>query len=234
MSVKETSQKLRNFAKILVGNRALDLYLKYAGIKTLNSATLVPFALLLGKDMFSDVIKTFVQKGGMIPKQLPVIDDPLLGTYLKLAGLTTINLTPETLLPLGVLMAVWELFLNKKQTGGAASNITKSLNDFAKKLVGNRALDLYLKYTGIKTLNSATLVPFALILGKDMFADVIKYGVVVQKGGKDPLAKNIPLVDDPLLGTYLKFMGLSTLDLTPTTLVPLGILVGLHYLYTNN
>ena len=39
--------------------------------------------------------------------------------------------------------------------------------DFAKKLLGNRILDLYLKYTALKTLNSATMVPIAFIMGRD-------------------------------------------------------------------
>ena len=33
------SKKLRNFAESLVGNRVLDLYLKYIGVKTLTSVS---------------------------------------------------------------------------------------------------------------------------------------------------------------------------------------------------
>ena len=57
----------------------------------LNSATLVPFALLFGRDAFKYYItddikdnKTIAQYGGTkIPDNLPFIDDELLGTYLE-------------------------------------------------------------------------------------------------------------------------------------------------------
>ena len=48
--LKNTSDRIRKFATDLVGNRVFDLYLKYVGIKTLTSATLVPVALLVGRD----------------------------------------------------------------------------------------------------------------------------------------------------------------------------------------
>ena len=100
--LKRVSNKLYNFASGLVGNRVLDLYLKYNGIKMLTTATLVPVALILGRDMFEHLIKQ--QQGGKlkIPEDLPVIDDPLIGNSLKLAGVTSLaNVTPYTLVPIG-------------------------------------------------------------------------------------------------------------------------------------
>jgi len=221
--LKKASTKLHNFSKKMIGSRVLDLYLKYRGIKILTSATLVPLALIMGKDIFQEHIKAFIQKGGKIPKELPIIDDPLLGTYLKLTGLSTIALTPNTLLPLGLVMVVYDLFV-KNQKGGGIKN---DLNKFVKKILGNRILDLYLKYTGIKMLTASTLVPFALILGKNVFEKNVLKG---QKGG-NILKKKLPILDDPLFGTYVKFMGLSTLNIGPQTLVPLGILIVLYELY---
>ena len=81
----------------------LRLILKYMGIKTL-TATLVPFALIMGRDKFSDVINSFVsgnQKGGpLLFIKIPFLDDPLLGAYLKIAGLSTLTLSPIALIPL--------------------------------------------------------------------------------------------------------------------------------------
>ena len=228
MSLKEASSKLRGFASKLVGNRVLDVYLKYTGIKLLTSATLVPFALLMGRDAFESYItERDLQKGGAsLESKLPVLDDPLLGTYLKIAGLSVLTLTPQTLLPLGILMTVHELYL-KNQSGGAKKQSGAGLNNIVKKIIGNRSLDLYLKYIGLKTLSAATLVPFALVMGRDYFEEVMNGS---QSGG-GILSTHFPGIDDPLLGTYLKFMGLSALQLTPQTLVPVGILVALHELY---
>ena len=74
------SKKLRDFAQSLVGNRVLDLYLKYLGVKTLTTATLVPVALIAGKSAMEKFLKNVEQKGGA---KLPVLDDPLIGNYLR-------------------------------------------------------------------------------------------------------------------------------------------------------
>jgi hypothetical protein len=114
-------------ARALVGNRVLDLYLKYLGVTTLTSATLVPFALVLGRDAFEAVVQEMRrqrpskgQHGGV---KIPVVDDRLFGTYLKLAGLTVLEFTPTTLVPLGVLMAAYHYWAKKtgKQFGGAST-----------------------------------------------------------------------------------------------------------------
>ena len=42
MSLKRISDKLYNFGSSLVGNRVLDLYLKYNGIKNVNNCYISP------------------------------------------------------------------------------------------------------------------------------------------------------------------------------------------------
>lgn len=210
MSVKKIESTLYDFAKSLVGSRVLDLYLKYNGIKMLTTATLVPFALILGKNVFEQVV--LEQTGGT---KLPVLDDPLLGNALKLGGLTTLaNITPDTLLPLGVLMLVYNM-IKRGQSGGAIS-----LTKYAKELFNNRGLDLFMKYQGLKMLSGATLVPFALLFSRDMVQSLFQNG-----GALLPVPKKLPFVDDPLFGNYLKLAGLSVATLGPQTLVPLGVLM---------
>jgi len=212
----ETSQKIQKFAKDLVGNRVFDLYLKYMGIHTLTSATLVPVALLVGKDALENFMVQDSQVGG----ELPVLDDPLIGNYLKLAGISTIDISVNTLVPIGILMLIYELYVNKEtQKGG-------SLNKHVKRVWGNRVVDLFTKYLGIKTLTSATLVPIALILGKQQLENFLKDD---QSGGFLP--EKIPLLDDPLLGNYLKLAGLATIKLSGDVLVPLGIIAVMYNLY---
>ena len=246
-TVKEVGKELSKFIDSVVGNRVFDIYLKYMGIKILNSATLVPFALIMGRDAFKEFMKIDmplkakqIKSGGgiinnikdLMDYKLPVIDNKLFGTYLKLTGLAAVNLTPSTLIPLGVLMSVYHMYNkdNKKnklssQRGGG------SLKEKVESIVGNRVLDVYLKYMGIKLLNSATLVPFAIIMGRDALQEYI-FNDKKQKGGKIP--DKIPIFDDPLFGSYLKFMGLTALDVSMNTFVPLGLLMVLYDLYINN
>tara|TARA_B100000900_G_scaffold389355_1_gene382175 strand:- start:285 stop:947 length:663 start_codon:yes stop_codon:yes gene_type:complete len=212
------NDRLYNFATGLVGNRVFDLYLKYMGIKTLTTATLVPIALIMGKQELEKFIKTTKQEGGS--KNLPVLDDPLIGNYLKLAGLSGASFSLNTLVPLGTLMLIYELYMKKEsQTGG-------NMTSYVKRVYGNRVVDLFLKYKGIKMLTSSTLVPIALILGKNMLEKVLSGK---QVGGAIP--DDLPFLDDPLLGNYLKVTGLSALSLTMDTMVPLSILAVLYNIY---
>ena len=222
LNIDEASKKLYKFGSDLVGHRVFDLYLKYMGIKTLTTATLVPVALLLGKDAMENFLKEVEQTGGAVLEDLPVLDDPLVGNYLKLAGLSTLQVSTSTLVPLGVVMLLHDLYMNNEaQKGG-------SLKKFVKRAYGNRVIDLFAKYQGLKTLTSATLVPFALILGRDALEDFLKEDA--QMGGS-LIPSNLPLLDDPLLGNYLKIAGLSTLQLSGNTLVPLGIIAVLYNSY---
>lgn len=220
MSAREVSNKLSNFARSLVGNRVFDLYLKYMGIKTLTTATLVPFALIAGKQAMEDFLSEVEQTGGA---NIPVLDDPLIGNYLKLAGLSTVNISLNTLVPLGTLMLIYELVTKKTlQKGG-------DITGHVKKIYGNRVLDLFAKYKGLKTLTSATLVPFALIYGKEVLESVLSGE---QTGGAIP--EKLPILDDPLLGNYLKLAGLSTISVTLDTMIPLGILMAVYHVYLQN
>ena len=49
------------------------------------------------------------QTGGFVDGELPIFDNKLVGTYLKLAGLSVLDLSPATLLPLGTVMIIYEL-----------------------------------------------------------------------------------------------------------------------------
>ena len=244
------SSKLYNFASGLVGNRVFDIYLKFMGITTLTSTTLVPVALILGQSAFRKYIrstKNREQFGGKTT--IPVLDAPGISTYLKLIGLYNLNFAPHTLVPLGVIMSLYEMYKDKIQLGGSIDD-NNMFYDFSSKIVGNRVVDLFLKYKGITTLNAYTLVPVALILGKQVFQDYLndKRSIrqapssiqaqldnfnsseniaINQRGGKIDL----PFVDDPLIGDYLKVVGLYHLPLTTGTLIPLGVLMLIYQLY---
>lgn len=106
---KPIKDKIYDFVGQFVDNRVLDVYLKYLGIATLTPATLVPIALIFGQQSFEDVVKHFKKKreqsGGK--RNVPIIDNHVVGPYLKIAGLTALSLSLDTLVPLGLVMAIW-------------------------------------------------------------------------------------------------------------------------------
>ncbi len=144
-------------------------YMGMFGIYELTALTLVPFAFLLGRDIFEGVVKGYqkaegvrspaetVQKGGAASW----MDIPILDTFLKIQG--NINITPATLVPLGILMVVYYVIRGKKpenvQRGGM------SMPAF----LTNPNLKKYMDMMGISALNQQTLLPFALIISKELF-----------------------------------------------------------------
>lgn len=125
---------IEKMARDVAGNRVLDLYLKYLGITLLTPATLVPIALIMGKQTFEQVVKDMkkndqmIQTGGegFLDVRIPIVDDELIGNALKLAGLTALNITPYTLVPLGVLMYIYANYLNgaeENQQGGGIATV---------------------------------------------------------------------------------------------------------------
>ena len=103
-----------------------------------------------------------------------------------------------------------------KQVGGA------SINDMVKKILGSRILDVYLKYLGLKTLTTTTMVPFAIIMGKQYFENYLKKNGQVGGGALDI---KVPFLDHPLVGELLKLTGLTIMGVAPNTLIPLGIAI---------
>lgn len=123
---------IKKFIKKVTDNRLLDIYLKYMGVKTLTVSTLVPLGLIMGQDHLADAINFIInsdQKGGnFLDNKIPVLDDELIGNYLKISGLSLINLAPATLVPVGILMVLYNLY-DSKQTGGRVVLPPKYFND---------------------------------------------------------------------------------------------------------
>ena len=123
---------------------------------------------------------------------------------------------------------------NKRQQGG---DLDKNVEQFLEKIVDNRVLDLYLKYLGITLLTPATLVPIALIMGKNVFEQVVKdikaNDKEIQEGGEGFLNVDIPILDDEVVGTGLKLVGITALTVSPYTLVPLAVIMYIYNLYEN-
>lgn len=119
-----------------------------------------------------------------------------------------------------------------KQLGG---DIESNIESFLEKVIDNRVLDIYLKYLGITLLTPATLVPIALIMGKNVFEKVVEdikmNDKQIQLGGKGFLDVKIPILDDNVVGTGLKIAGITALTVTPYTLVPLAVLMYVYNVF---
>lgn len=125
---KDTGSVLYKYASKLVNNRVLDLYLKALGITTLTPTTLVPVALVMGATTFSDTVSDILglEKRATKSKSkrsrsqsrskkdemhIPILDDSVFGTYTKYAGAAVqLALSPFTLIPLGLAVALYEIF----------------------------------------------------------------------------------------------------------------------------
>lgn len=144
-------------------------YMGTFGIYELTALTLVPFAFLLGRDMFESVLSNLeksegipapaetVQKGGVASW----MDIPILDTFLKIQG--NVNITPATLVPLGILMVVYYIIRGKKP-----ENVQRGGMNMPAFLV-NPNLKKYMDMMSISALNQQTLLPFALIISKELF-----------------------------------------------------------------
>jgi len=156
------------FQAMSVTDPLINKYMGMFGIYELTALTLVPFAFLLGRDLFEQVMGDYmksenvkapaqvVQQGGAASW----MDIPILDTFLKIQG--NVNITPATLVPLGILGVVYYVIRGKKpeeaQRGGGFPAFLKT-----------DSLKQYMDMMGISTLTHQTMLPFALIVSKELF-----------------------------------------------------------------
>lgn len=123
---------INDMVKKILGSRILDVYLKYLGLKTLNTITMVPIAIIMGKQYFERYLKNKGQiGGGSLDIKVPFLDHPLVGELLKLTGLTVMGVSPNTLVPLGIAIIAYDLLdkkvVNGELVGGAKKNSRRQL-----------------------------------------------------------------------------------------------------------
>jgi len=199
-------------------------------------------------------------KGGQVMDvMVRALNNPVLGAYLKIQAVK--KLTPETLVPLGILMVVHNQLVNEGaiprkgglyESIGGSKNITSSTKLPFKAILGgninnkkscsggykvggapiplldNVVLSTYLKLKGISTLTPETLVPLGILMylynehGDLVGASLDKLKGFV--GGKRRTGGLLPLLNDPLLGAYLKSKAIK--KLTPKILVPFALIMG--------
>jgi hypothetical protein len=195
------------------------------------------------------------------------LNHPILDAYLKMNLI--VSLVPTTLVPLGILMAVYSTMTKSEmaavQSGGAMP------------LVGltDPLMHQYMSLFGISQLTALTLVPFAFLLGRNLFEKIIHDYTAIEEEVEREVEEveeekpsrsrsrsrsrssssrsrnsnsrsrreekekeeqtgggSMALTDIPVLNTFLQIQGGS--QLTPATLVPLGILAAVYHVLNNN
>jgi hypothetical protein len=162
------------FQAMSVTDPLIKEYMGMFGIYELTALTLVPFAFLLGRDIFEKVVKGYMKAEGIkAPAEVVQqggaanwMDIPILDTFLKIQG--NINITPATLVPLGILGIVYYVIRGKKpeeaQVGGMGMPA----------FLSNPSLQKYMDMMKISTLTSQTMLPFALIISKELFDKYVR------------------------------------------------------------
>lgn len=154
----------------LGGSTGFDIAL----LSSILSDLSVPLGLTVAGHKLSKTIPKSQLGGASLP---PVITDPILSSYLTINGINL--LSPNTLIPLGVLLAVYYAYNNRSQliqSGGNSITTEKSrtlINDL-KLLVNTRDLNKYTKSMGIDKITPQTKFPLATVLGKEVFNAYVK------------------------------------------------------------
>lgn len=150
--------------------------LDFALLSSVLSDLSVPLGLTLAGHKLSKTIPKSQLGGASLP---PVITDPIMSSYLTINGINL--LSPSTLIPIGVLLAVYFAYNNRSQliqTGGVATDSTKvkrrTLVNDLKLLVNTRDLNKYIKSLGIEQITPQTKFPLATVLGKQVFNAYVK------------------------------------------------------------
>jgi hypothetical protein len=151
-----------------------------------------------------------------------------------------VSLVPTTLIPLGILMAVYST-LTKSELAAAVQNGGGGGGGIPLVSLTDPVMQKYMGLFGISELTALTLVPFAFLLGRDLFEKVINDYTDIEEISNSNSSKRrsrsrssskqtggmAVLADIPVLNSFLQIQGSS--QLTPATLVPLGILAAAYY-----
>ena len=89
---------------------------------------------------------------------------------------------------------------------------------------GEDSIQLIREHRRVTRLTPLTLVPISFIYGKRyLYSEYNTY--------KDNILKQHIILKDPLLQKYLKMIGISNTSIPSSTMIPLGHLLALHYIY---
>lgn len=97
---------------------------------------------------------------------LPVIKDPVMNTYLRSQNMT--EMKPNTLIPLGTLIATYSSYITPTATETADQYVGSVQNEVFK-MADPVDIEKYIKLKGIDHITPQTKFPFALVMGKDIF-----------------------------------------------------------------
>lgn len=121
MKFNDTPNNFKMKIQSVIGCENLSCYQKFLCINEVSSSTLFPIAFLYGKDKFHSTIITdikttnsiFNKSNDLIPKQKtksPFLKESMLQVYLSILDLKTSDLRYNTLIPIGLLLSIYDLY----------------------------------------------------------------------------------------------------------------------------
>lgn len=118
------------------------------------------------------------QTGGAITG-IPFIDEPIMNSYLAMNNISF--LTPQTLIPLGILIAVYFAYKYRYDISPPESKpfnpITEQFGGVRQQLhliIDPKDLKKYMQIQHIDDITPQTKLPFAIIMGPDVFKQYVK------------------------------------------------------------
>ena len=207
-----------------IDNDTLSDFKKKAHLETLTTATMIPLAIIMSKELFNLVKLPSQQKKSKTN-----------GDFLKKCKLLPFALKPETLIPAGILLSMLISYNNilKIQKGGSPYS---NLETFTFKKLTKPQVTQTLKFFDLpKQLNSSTLLPICMLFGDKVYEkyiiDDIKKHNNINTMGDTPILKKYPFLKDELLQEYLESNNFEG-NIRMNTLVPLGLLFMLYNIYS--
>lgn len=209
MSKVQIHKKLLIFLYQKMDKKIINEYLSVFNIKLLQTDTLFPICINQSSKEFKNFIKRYKNLGNKIFVKLKKMEQPIFNRF------TLVNINKYTLVPVATLIFISHL--NFKHNG--------QLLNYMSEQFGNDSIELISKKRGIKRLTPLTLVPISFIYGK------IQLYNYYHTDENFLLKKKHVILKDPLLQKYLKKIGINNNSIPSFTMVPLGDLLALHYIY---
>jgi hypothetical protein len=209
MSEGEISIKLLRFLHTKVKKKILNRYLSVFQIRDIRTDTLFPICI----NQDSSELNNFINKYGHLRKEafvkLKKMEYPILDRF------SMLNINKYTLIPIATLTFISHL--NRTHQGHLQNYITHNF--------GNNSLEIIKEHRNIRRLTPLTLVPITFIYGHKILQN--QYNTSSNR----LLTKSHKILKDPLLQKYFKMIMVKNTAIPSSTMIPIGNLLSLHYVY---
>lgn len=205
-------KKLLRFLYKKANKTLIDKYLLVFGIKVIQTNTLFPICINQSSEELEKFINKYAHLKSKMFQKLRKMEYPIFNRF------SLLNIKKHTLVPIGTLTFISHLHESHRGV----------LKKYLIEHFGNNSHTLIKEHRNIRTITPLTLVPITFIYGSKGLK--YQYGTSVNSTFNRSTESN-RILKDPLMVTYLKMIGLQSTNIPTATMVPLGKLLTLHYIY---